>query len=254
MKNFDQLIIANWKMQLTVEEAKKLARSIKNLADQRKISSKKQIVICPDFLSMLEIAKILKDSPVALGAQDGFYEDIGAFTSEVPMRELKSVGCEYVILGHSERRALGESDQTVNLKVKAAIKHGLVPIICVGETFSERQEGNKGTVIMRQVYEALQGVEVASHHQIIIAYEPVWVIGSGQAISGEEASQTAAMIRQSYVDVMEGRHMDSLGVLYGGSVDPDNINHFTKMANIRGALVGGASLQAQTFIDLAENS
>lgn len=254
MKNFDQLIVANWKMQLSVEEAKLLARTTKNLIEQHKISSKKQIVICPDFLSMLEVSKVLADSRLALGAQDGFYEDIGAFTSQVAIHELKNIGCEYIILGHSERRALGETDKMINLKVIAALKHGLVPIICVGETFTERQEGNKGTVIMHQVYEALQGVELENNGQIVIAYEPVWVIGSGQAISGEEASQTAAMIRQSYVDVMEGRHMDSLGVLYGGSVDPANIDHFTKMANIRGALVGGASLKPKIFVELIENS
>ncbi|PWB38695.1 MAG: triose-phosphate isomerase [Parcubacteria group bacterium] len=254
MKNFEQIIVANWKMQLSIEEAKKLARTIKNLATEKKISAKKKIVLCPDFLSLPEVAKMLKDSDLSLGAQDGFYEDIGAFTSQVSIRELKASGCEYIILGHSERRALGETNLTINLKVKAALKHGLIPIICVGETFTERQEGNKGTIIMHQVFEALQGVEVENHHQIIIAYEPVWVIGSGQAISGEEASQTAAMIRQSYVDVMEGRHTDSLGVIYGGSVDPSNINHFTKMANIRGALVGGASLKATTFVELIQNS
>ncbi len=254
MKNFEQLIVANWKMQLSVEEAKKLARTIKNLVEQHKISSKKQIVICPDFLSLVEVSKVLADSRIALGAQDGFYEDRGAFTSQVAIHELKTIGCEYVIVGHSERRALGETDKVINLKVKAALQHGLIPIVCVGETFTERQEGNKGTVIMRQVYEALQGVEVEDQHQIIIAYEPVWVIGSGQAISGEEASQTAAMIKQSYVDVMEGRHMDSLGVLYGGSVDPENIHRFTQMENIRGALVGGSSLKSRTFVELIENS
>lgn len=254
MKAFEQIIVANWKMQLSVDEAIKLAEGIKNLVEQNKISQKKQIVVCPDFLSLAEVGKIFADSHIAIGAQNGFYEDVGAFTGQVAIRELKALGCEYVILGHSEARVLGETDKMVNLKVKTALKHDLVPIICVGETFEERQEGNKGTVIMRQIFEALQGVEVADGQKIIIAYEPVWVIGSGQAISGDEASQTASMIRQSYVDAMEGRHTEALGVIYGGSVDPENIRHFTEMENIVGALVGGSSLKSKVFVDLIKNS
>lgn len=254
MKNFEQIIIANWKMQLTVAAAKQLAEALKNLLSAETSIINKQVVLCPDFLSLVEVAKIIKDTNILLGAQDGFYESEGAFTGEISLQHLKELGCEYVILGHSERRGLGETDKSVNLKVKAALAQGLVPIICVGETFEERQEGNKGTVIMHQVYEALQGVQPGPDQSIIIAYEPVWVIGSGQAISGQEAAQTAAMIRQSYVDVMEGGYGQALSVIYGGSVAPDNIRDFTSQANIKGALVGSSSLKSKVLVDLVKNA
>jgi|SRR3989344_3169683 len=254
MKRFEQIIIANWKMQLSVEEAKKLAESLKNLLGGETGLSAKQVVVCPDFLSLVEVASIIKDSGLILGAQDGFYEAAGPFTGQVSLQHLKDLGCQYVILGHSEKRALGETDKSVNLKVKSALTQGLAPIICVGETFEERQEGNKGTVIMHQVYEALQGVQPIEGQNIIIAYEPVWVIGSGQAISGQEAAQTAAMIRQSYVDAMDGQYLEALSVIYGGSVDSDNIRSFTSQTNIQGALVGSSSLKSKVFADLVKNA
>lgn len=253
MKQFNNIVVANWKMQLSVAEAKELAKSIKELINQNHIDSKIEIVVCPDFVDLTEVAKIFKDTRIALGAQDGHYEDVGQFTGEISIKELKDLGCEYVILGHSERRALGETDGMVNKKVKTALKHNLTPILCVGETFEERKEGNKGIVIMHEVYEGLKDVTLKKGQRIIIAYEPVWVIGSGQAINAAEATDTASLIRQSYVDALNGQHLSALSIIYGGSVDPSNIRQFTSLNNIKGALVGGASLKSNTFVEIIKN-
>lgn len=254
MKNFEKIIIANWKMQLSTEQSVVLAKELVAQLKDQNLASEKMLVICPDFTSLHAVGAVLEGSGIALGAQDGFYEDKGAFTGQVSLQQLKHLGCEYVILGHSERRALGETDKLVNQKVAKALSLGLTPIICVGETFEQRQEGSKGEVIMRQVYEALQGISISEGQSVIIAYEPVWVIGSGQAISGQEAAETVLMIKQSYVDVMEGENMPALNIIYGGSVDGQNIAQFTRQPNIKGALVGGASLQAASFLAVIKNS
>lgn len=248
-----KFIIANWKMQLTVGQASSLALELKNTLAKLKLGSDKKIVLCPDFLSLTEVAKVFKGSNVAIGAQDGFYEEAGAYTGEISLADLKASGCQYVILGHSERRSLGESDEVVNKKVKAALASNLVPIICVGETFNERKEGQTDFVIMNQVYQALKDIKLKANDQIIVAYEPVWVIGTGQAIGAKEIFNAAAVIDQSLLDIFKGGYEESVVIIYGGSVNPDNIHDLSSLANIKGVLVGGASLDAKNFVELIKN-
>ncbi|MFA5126400.1 MAG: triose-phosphate isomerase [Patescibacteria group bacterium] len=248
-----KIIVANWKMQLTVSEAKQQALNLKKLLGKSKIDKNIEIVICPDFLSLVEVADIFKGSRVKIGAQDGFYEEAGAYTGQISLSDLKASGCQYVILGHSEKRNLGETDIVINKKVRAALAHGLTPIICVGETFEERKEGQKDLVVMHQVYQALHEVRLKPKQKIVIAYEPVWVIGSGQAIGSADAYDAALVIGQSTLDVFEKESHGSVSIIYGGSVNPENIKDFTGLPNISGALVGGASLDAKTFVSIIKN-
>lgn len=243
----EKYLIANWKMQLDQDQAVRQATELKKLLNKEKIDKDLKIVLCPDFLSLASVAEIVKDSKISLGAQDAFYEEKGAFTSQVSIKQIKEIGCEYVIIGHSERRALGESDEMINKKVKAALEQGLTPIICVGETFEERKEGQKDLVIMHQVYEALKNIEAQKDQRIIIAYEPVWVIGTGQAIGSADAFYAASIIEQSLLDSLPGHDEKYCGVIYGGSVSAQNIDDFMGLKNIHGALVGNASLVADGF-------
>lgn len=243
-------LIANWKMQLDKKQALKQALVLKNLLSKEKISENLNVVLCPDFVALSSVAEIIKGSKIALGAQDGFYEKVGAFTGQVSMKQIKESGCKYVILGHSERRRLGETDEMVNKKVKAALKNKLLPIICVGETFEERKEGQKDLVIMHQVYEALKNITIDHRQKIIVAYEPVWVIGTGQAIGSADAFYAASLIQQSLLDSLPGHEEKYCGVIYGGSVNPHNIKDFVDLPNICGALVGNASLDAQEFFSI----
>jgi len=249
----EKIIIANWKMQLDVDSSVKLAKKIKSLLRLMR-KKDRQVVICPGFLSIAGVAKVLKNSRLGLGAQDGFYEESGAFTGSVSMKNMKKIGVKYVILGHSERRALGETDANVNKKVLTALELGLTPIICVGETFEERKEGNRDLVLIHQVYEALRNVKLKKGQLIIFAYEPVWVIGSGQAIDGKEAERAGQVIRQSFIDSLGSASLKQLKVIYGGSVSPENIGEFTGLEDISGALVGGASLDAKTFVSIIKNA
>jgi triosephosphate isomerase len=252
-KESEKIIVANWKMQLNIDEAKDEAKKIKKLAAGSRLDKKIKIVVCPNFLSLTEVAKVFKGSRVALGAQDSFYEDRGAFTGEVSMKDLKDLGCQYVILGHSERRQMGETDEVINKKVKTALRDGLVPIICVGETFDERREGQKDFVVMNQVYRDLEGVDFKPGQNFIIAYEPVWVIGTGQAIDHTEASHMSSVIKQSLIDVLNGKNLSAFSIIYGGSVNPQNIKEFTNLPDISGCLVGTASLQAKTFFKIIKS-
>ena len=246
----EKYLIANWKMQLDKDQAAQEALSLKKMLKQEKINKDLRVVLCPDFIAMEAVAEIIKDSKISLGAQDAFYEEKGAFTSQVSMKQIKDAGCQYVILGHSERRALGESDEIINKKVQAALEQDMVPIICVGETFAERKEGQKDLVIMHQVYEALKNIKPRPEQRIIIAYEPVWVIGTGQAIGSADAFYAAALIQQSLLDSLPGHSEKYCGVIYGGSVNPQNISDFVDLPNIFGALVGNASLEADKFFQM----
>lgn len=248
-----KFIIANWKMQLSVVAAKTLATDLKNLLVKSNITTDKKVIVCPDFLGLTEVAKVLADTGILLGAQDGFYEEAGAYTGEVSLADLKTSGCQYVILGHSERRALGETDSIVNKKLKAALDNSLVPIVCVGETFAERKEGQTDLVVMNQIYQAFKDLKLKANDQIIVAYEPVWVIGTGQAIQPSDAAHAAAVIEQSLLDIFEGGHENNIAIIYGGSVTSANIKDFSAIANIKGVLVGGASLDAQNFVELINN-
>ncbi|PLX24536.1 triose-phosphate isomerase [Candidatus Parcubacteria bacterium] len=254
MKSFDKIIVANWKMQLSLDKAKEEAKEMKKLLSKAKIGEDTVAIVCPDFLAMTEVAKIFKGSDIILGAQDTYPGDTGAHTGEVSLSNLKSLGCQYIIIGHSERRAMGESDDSINQKVKAVLEHDMVPIICVGETYDERKEEKTNFVVIHQVYEALKDVKLKEGQQIMLAYEPVWVIGSGQVIDANEADRMSQIVRQSYIDAMEGQNLEALSILYGGSVTPETVNRFTSLEKIKGVLVGGASLDGESFIEIVKKA
>ncbi len=232
-------------MQLSVQESVKQAKQIKKLLDKNRINAATYVVVAPSFLAFSQVAEVLHNSRIALAAQDSFEEDKGAYTGEISLKNLQTLGCEYVILGHSERRALGETDDMINRKVKAVVNHGLIPIICVGEPLAERQAGNSEQFVMNQLDQALANINVQDKYKIIVAYEPIWTIGTGEAMDHAIASQMAGAIKQKY---------DFVSVIYGGSVEPDNVHDFTKLDNIEGSLVGTASLESKTFLELIKKA
>jgi len=207
------------------------------------------VALCPSFVVIGNIYQKIKDTEFKLGSQDCFWEDDGSFTGEVSPKVLKSLGCEYAIIGHSERRYyFNESDEQVNLKVKAALRNDLIPIICVGETFEERKEGRKDFVIMQQVQEAIKGLRLLGNDQLIVAYEPVWVIGSGQAVDPDEAEHANQVIRQTLLDNFPLEEVEEkTRIIYGGSVNPGNVQSFYDEPTIDGFLVGTASLEFESF-------
>lgn len=246
------IFIANWKMNLLIKESLALVEQLyESLKDIN--SEKVETILCPSFTALPALNEMLKRlgaEQFKLGAQDVFWEEKGAFTGEISPKMLEEVGCTYVICGHSERRQhLGETDEMVNKKVKIISKHSLMPIVCVGETYEERQKGIRDVVVARQVGKALEGVELFGTKRIIIAYEPVWVIGTGQAVEPEDAEHSHRIILEALrelfsPDVIE-RHFN---IIYGGSVDSTNIKSFIDQENIDGVLVGGASLKADEFV------
>jgi triosephosphate isomerase len=209
------------------------------------------VVVCPPFTALQAVGEALKGSRVALGAQNMHWENEGAFTGEVSPVMLSDLGCSFVILGHSERRQLfEETDQGVGDKVLAGVTHGLTPLICVGETLSERESGRTLEIIERQVESALRHLGAEEARRIVISYEPVWAIGTGHAATPEQAEQVQAFIRK-LVALSHGEGpAEALRILYGGSVKPDNIGALMDQGDIDGALVGGACLQARSFLDI----
>jgi triosephosphate isomerase len=244
-------VIANWKMKLGVAESQALASVLKRVR-----TDGRDVVVCPSFPSLGEISKMLKGSVIKLGAQDCFWEADGAFTGEVSAKQLKEVGCEYVLIGHSERRQfLNETDEMVHKKIRMALLQGLTPIVCVGETFDQRQSGAKDYVLIQQTTKAFEGVDVNPNQHVIIAYEPVWVIGSGQAIDPNEAGAAHLIIRQTLFDLFPSSLVKSnFHIIYGGSVDGDNVSNFTSLEHTDGVLVGGASLNIETFAAIIKNA
>ena len=252
-----QIFIANWKMNLNVEESLDLVKKIDSLLKKNKDTEKNDVVVCPSFLSLWAINNYFnqKKSKIKLGAQNIFWEEKGAFTGEISPKMLKEVNCQYAIIGHSERREnLWESDQMINQKVRTALKFGLTPVVCVGETFEERKRGQRDSVIGRQVGRALEGVKKNEFRKIIIAYEPVWVIGIGQAVEPEDAAYSHHLIRKVLFKSYSQKIVDKdLRVIYGGSVNPDNIDSFICQDGIDGVLVGSASLEADKFVKMVKS-
>lgn len=247
MKKF--LVIANWKMNLDLNSSFKLAKKIKA---NKNFAKKKKLVLCPTFISLEQVGRVLKNTNVNLGAQDVFWRDSGSFTGEVSAPMLKKIGCRYVILGHSERRQyLGETDQIVNKKLKNVLDNNLIPIVCVGENKKERETKQHIRVIKKQLLEAFKNVKIKKNQKIIIAYEPVWVIGTGMAIDSGEANKMHGIIRK-YLEKKYGANLikNNFIITYGGSIDKNNILEFTKEAEIEGVLVGGASQKWQSFRNL----
>jgi triosephosphate isomerase len=240
-------VAGNWKMNTTVDEAVDLVDTM--VGDLDKVTEV-EIVLCPPFMSLPTLAEEfdIDNAPFGLGAQNMHYEDKGAFTGEVSPLMLVDY-CDYVILGHSERRQFfGETDEIVNLKVKAALKHKLVPIVCVGETLAQYEAGQTDDVVASQVRGVLAGLSVEQLYDMVIAYEPVWAIGTGKSATGAGANAVIGLIRQTTAELVGQASADELRILYGGSVSPKNIGEFMSQPEIDGALVGGASLKAQDFV------
>ncbi|MBI3997093.1 MAG: triose-phosphate isomerase [Candidatus Omnitrophica bacterium] len=237
------IIAGNWKMHLTLAEAHALVRQLLGL-DAKSVD----VVICPPFTALSSVAALVKGSRIGLGAQDLFWEPQGAFTGEVSPVMLVDVGCRYVIIGHSERRTLfGETDESVNRKLVAALKHGLLPIVCIGETLAQREGHQTFHVITRQLEGAFTGIAEADGARITLAYEPVWAIGTGRNATPEQAQEVHAFIRQWLGKRFGSSLADSLRIQYGGSVNAANAASLLQQLDVDGALVGGASLKADAF-------
>lgn len=228
-----------------VEEAKALVQSLKDLV---KDVTNVEIVVCPPFISLHAVKEMLAGSRIGLGAQNVYWEKSGAFTGEVSAPMLKSVGCTYVIIGHSERRTyFGETDETVNKRIFAALAEGLKPIVCIGETLEEREAGKTFEVIKRQVEGGLANLSVEQMATVVIAYEPVWAIGTGKTATPAQAQEVHAFIRKLLNDIFGQTTAEATRIQYGGSVKPDNAAELMAQPDIDGALVGGASLKADSF-------
>ena len=238
-------VVANWKMHMTRGPAERLARDVVSaVADVRGVD----VAICPPATALDVVGRVLAGTPLLLGAQTMHEEDRGAFTGEISAPMLVDLGCRCVILGHSERRQwYGETDAALGRKVRSAIGQRLMPIICVGERLVEREAGQTDALVTQQVEAAVAGVSEHPEVPLVVAYEPVWAIGTGRTATGEEANRVATLIRWVVASRCGARSGNTLRVLYGGSVKPDNVKEFFGQPEIDGALVGGASLDAGAF-------
>ena len=247
-----KIIAGNWKMNKDPAETVSLIKEIKERLQN--LPQGVEVVLCPPHTSLVVASQFIKESALKLGAQNMHYEDDGAYTGEISARMLKSVGCEYVIIGHSERRTfLHESDEIVNSKVKKAIAVGLKPIICVGETLDERERGLTEVVVNRQVRGALETVSAEELEQVVIAYEPVWAIGTGKNATPQQANEVHKFIRNLVSRLYDRASADRLIIQYGGSVKPENAADLLGQPDIDGALVGGASLKADSFSQIVHH-
>jgi triosephosphate isomerase len=244
-----KLIAGNWKMNTDRAGAVALAKGVVDGAGK---CGAVDLLVCPPAVYLAAVADVVKGSAVALGAQNMYHEANGAFTGELSAAMLKDVGCTYVILGHSERRhILGETDTDVNKKTLAALAAGLTPIVCVGELLSEREAGQTSAVIRRQFEGSLAGVSAEQIEKTVIAYEPVWAIGTGKVATPEQAAEVHADLRRLLVERYNDRSAAKVRILYGGSVKASNAGELLAQPNVNGALVGGASLKAEEFLGIA---
>ena len=242
------LIAGNWKMNTTIEEAVALVAAMqKELADITGVEK----LVCPPFISLKSVSELLADSSIKLGAQNMYYEDKGAFTGEVSPLMIKDV-CSYVIIGHSERRQYFNDDIYINNKVKAAIEYGINPLLCIGEKLEENESGLTVKVLERQLEQALTGVDNIG--SLVIAYEPIWAIGTGKSASGEQANETIGAIRKKIGSLYNNEVAYVVRILYGGSANAENIAEFAGQPEIDGALVGGASLKPDKFISMVKQT
>jgi triosephosphate isomerase len=244
-----KLIAGNWKMNTDRAGAVNLALAI---ADGAAKCSGVDLLVCPPFVNLVPVGEVVKGTKVALGAQNMYHEANGAFTGEISAAMLVDAGCSYVILGHSERRhILKETDADINKKALAALAAGLIPIVCVGELLSEREAGQTAAVIRRQFEGSLAGVSAEQIEKTVIAYEPVWAIGTGKVATPQQAAEVHADLRKLLVDRYNNGSAEKVRILYGGSVKPSNAGELLAQPNIDGALVGGASLKADDFLGIA---
>ena len=243
------VIAGNWKLFKTIAESVALVHELIPLVSG---NQSVEIVVAPVFTALSRVSDAIKGSNINMASQDCYWEEEGAFTGEVAPKLLKDAGCSYAIIGHSERRQyFGETDQTVNKKTKAAINAGLTAIVCVGESLAERESNQTFNVIETQIKGGLDGIAEEAFSHIVIAYEPVWAIGTGKTASDAQAQEVHAFIRQLVARLFGQAVADAVRILYGGSVKPDNVKGLMTQPDIDGALVGGASLKAESFAAIA---
>jgi len=243
------LIAGNWKMNTNLSEATSLVQTM--LPELDRIAGVEK-VLCPPFISLVAVRELIKGTSVELGAQNMFSEDKGAYTGEVSPLMLIDL-CEFVILGHSERRQyFAETDELVNKKVQKALDFGLTPILCVGERLEDNEAGRTEKIIKGQVQAALAGVNSTSH--LVIAYEPIWAIGTGRAANGKQANATISLVRNTVASLWDSKSAQAIRIVYGGSVTGENIAEFIAEPEIDGALVGGASLKANEFVSIVSQT
>lgn len=239
------LIAGNWKMYKTSGEAAETARELVQLTET---AANVDIMIAPPFTALASVAAVIKGSNVFLGAQNLFWKKEGAYTGEISPAMLADAGCHYVIIGHSERRQyFGETDESVNLKISAALEHKLIPVFCVGETGAQRDAGETFSVLDKQVAKGLEGFATNELSDLVVAYEPVWAIGTGKTATTAQIQEVHSFLRSLIVKCFDNLLAKRIRILYGGSVKPDNILQIMNMEDVDGALVGGASLSAKTF-------
>jgi triosephosphate isomerase len=243
-----KIIAGNWKMYKTNEEAKQLVSELKqNIA----VIKKTKVIVCPPATALVEVALLLKGTPIALGAQNIHWEKEGAFTGELSAGMIKSAGATYVILGHSERRQyFGENNDTVRRKIIAALAQGLTPIVCIGETLEQREKGITKEIVAQQIDQGLSGLTTAQVSRLIFAYEPVWAIGTGKNATPAQAQEVHEFIRTRLSALYDAPTAQSITIQYGGSVKPANAQELLKQNDIDGALVGGACLQSDSFLEI----
>lgn len=245
------IIAGNWKMFKTVVEAREFVEAVKGKAEVDGVES----VICAPFTNLPALVEAVKGTTLKIGAQNLHFEDSGAFTGEISGLMLKDLGVDYVIIGHSERRAyFAETDEVVNKKVHAAFKHGILPIVCVGEKLEEREAGSTKTVCKVQTEAALAGLTGEQAAAAVIAYEPIWAIGTGKSSTSADANEVIAYIRELVAGQFGAQVAAAIRIQYGGSVKPNNIAEYMGMSDIDGALVGGASLEPASYIQLVEGA
>lgn len=240
------IIAGNWKMNNTIKEGLELIEKIKSYELRQEVEA----VICVPFISLLEVKKLIGNTNIKLGSQNMHWEESGAYTGEISPAMLKEIGVDYVILGHSERRQyFNETDDTVNKKIKAALSHNIKPIVCVGETLEQRESNMEQDIVKDQILKAFVDIDEKDIDNIVIAYEPIWAIGTGKTASSDDANHMLGFIRKT-IGEKYGEKKDIIRIQYGGSVKPSNIKELMDKSDIDGALVGGASLVADDFVNL----
>ena len=238
------IIAGNWKMNMTGAQGAALVKALVPLVKDAKC----EVVLCPPFTALFDVNNALEHTNIKLGAQNVHWEQKGAFTGEVSAEMLKALGVSYAIIGHSERRQyFGETDETVNSRAKAALKAGIIPIICVGESLSQREAGETDAFVSRQTVNALSSISQAEVEKLVIAYEPIWAIGTGRTATSEQANETIGVVRGAVRGLYGEETASKVRILYGGSMNPKNASALMAMDEIDGGLIGGASLLAEDF-------
>ncbi|MCG6910772.1 MAG: triose-phosphate isomerase [Deltaproteobacteria bacterium] len=250
MPNRRPLIAGNWKMYKTCDESVETAQKLKSLVGD---VTSTDIMIAPTYTALFPVANVVKGSPIAVGGQNLYWEKEGAFTGEISGDMLLSAGCRFVIIGHSERRQFfGETDKTVNLKIRTALSCQLKPVFCIGESETERDENLTFSVLDKQVQAGLKGFVSSDLEDLVLAYEPIWAIGTGKTATAEQAQEVHTFLRASIAKQFDDALAQRIRILYGGSVKPGNIAELMSMPDIDGALVGGASLDADSFSQIVK--